>query len=225
MYEWNFGPVFRNADILVQGAYGTVQLVALSLILAVPLGLLLASVRLARIPVLSQIATIYVEFFRAAPSIVLIYWCFFALPVLAGVQFTPILASVLAVGLQAAAFLCEVFRGGIAAVPKGQWEAARALGMELRPVFFSIILPQALRNTLPVFLNRLIDLIKTTALAATIAYSEIVYAAFRISSTTYRPIETFTVLGGIFFVVIFLISLCARLLEKRLMKSGGSAAI
>jgi polar amino acid transport system permease protein len=220
-YEWNFGPVLRNADILLAGAIGTVQLVVLSLLLAVPLGLALAAVRLGRIPVVSQLATIYVEFFRAAPSIVLIYWCFFALPVLVSVQFSPLTAAVLAVGLQAAAFLCEVFRSGIASIPKGQWEASRALGMDLKSIFGSIILPQAIRNMLPVFLNRLIDLIKTTALAAAIAYSEIVYAAFMISSSTYRPIETFTVLGVIFFVVIFTISLGTRVLERRLMKAGG----
>jgi len=195
--------------------------VGLSLLLAVPLGLILAALKLTRTPVLSWIAVAYVEFFRAAPSIVLIYWCFFALPVLANVQFSPLTAAVLAVGLQSAAFMCEVFRGGVASIPKGQWEASQALGMARSSIFTSIIAPQVARNILPVFLNRFIDLIKTTALAATIAYSEIVYSAMRISSTTYRPIETFTVLGGIFFVVIFIISFIARRLERRLMKAGG----
>jgi len=219
-YEWDFAPVLRNADLLLAGALGTLELVALSLLVAAPLGLLLAVVRLRQVPVLRHVAGIFVEFFRSAPSIVLIYWFFFALPILAGLEFSPTSAAVLAVGLQASAFLCEVFRGAIAAVPRGQWEVAQALGMGSRTVFLSIILPQAVRNCLPVLLNRLIDLIKTTALAATIAYSEIVYAAFRISSATYRPIETFTVLGGIFFVAIFALSRLSALLESRLARAG-----
>jgi len=220
-YEWNFAPVLANTDLLISGAYGTLLLVGLSLLLAVSLGLLLAVAKCMKIPVLSWVAAAYVEFFRAAPSIVLIYWCFFALPVLANVQFSALTAAVLAVGLQSAAFMCEVFRGGVLAIPRGQWEASFALGMARSSIFFNIIAPQILKNMLPVFLNRVIDLIKTTALAATIAYAEIVYSAFRISSQTYRPIETFTVLGGVFFVVIFSLSLAARRLERRLMRSEG----
>jgi len=215
-YQWNFEPVFRNFGLLLQGALGTVELVLLSLLIAVPLGLVLALIRLARVPVLSALAGIYVEMFRSSPSIVLIYWFFFALPVLIGLQFSPTVAAVLAVGLQAAAFLCEVFRGGIAAIPKGQWESSRALGMSTGAAFTSIVMPQVFRNILPVALNRLIDLIKTTALAASIAYSEVVYSAMRVSSITYRPLETFTVLGLMFFVVIFCLSQAARVLERRL---------
>jgi polar amino acid transport system permease protein len=218
-YEWNFQPVFRNANLFAQGAYGTIELVAFSLLLAVPLGLLLALLRVGKVPVLSTAAVVYVEFFRSAPSIVLIYWCYFALPVLTHVAFTPMIAAVLAVGLQSAAFMCEVFRAGIGAVAPGQWEASQALGMSSNSVFWTIILPQAGRYMLPALLNRLIDLVKTTALAATIAYSDIVYTAFRVSSSTYRPVETFTVLGGIFFVVLFALSLCARLFERHLTRS------
>lgn len=219
-YEWDFAPVLRHSDLLLTGAVGTAKLVILSLMVATPIGLLLAIIRIRRTPVLRHVAGIFVEFFRSAPSIVLIYWFFFALPILAGLEFTPTSAAVLAVGLQASAFLCEVFRGAIAAVPSGQWEVAQALGMNGRSAFSSIILPQAIRNSLPVLLIRLIDLIKTTALAATIAYSEIVYAAFQISSATYRPIETFTVLGAIFFVTIFALSLIAAQVERRIAGEG-----
>jgi polar amino acid transport system permease protein len=215
-YQWTFGPIFSHFDVLLKGALGTAELVFWSLLLALPLGLVLALIRLAKVPVLSTIAGIYVEIFRSAPSIVLIYWFFFAFPVLIGLQFTPTVASVLAVGLQASAFMCEVFRGGIAAIPKGQWESSRALGMSTRVTFTTIVMPQVVRNILPVALNRLIDLIKTTALAASIAYSEVVYSAMRVSSVTYRPLEAFTILGLMFFVVIFILSQISRLIERRL---------
>ncbi len=218
-YQWDFVPVFRNYDLLIEGAYGTLVLVVLSMIVALPLGLALALLRLSRIPFLSQVAAVYVEIFRAAPAIVLIYWFFFALPMIVGLNFSPTTAAVLAVGLQSAAFFCEVFRSGIGAVAKGQWEAALALGMKRRSLFTSIILPQAMRNMLPIFLTRVIDLIKTTTLASIITYGEIVYKASLISSRTFRPIETFTVLGGIFFVVIFILSMISRGFERRLQKA------
>ncbi|GLU30041.1 amino acid ABC transporter permease [Brucella sp. NBRC 12950] len=218
-YQWDFGPVFRNYDLLIEGAYGTLVLVVLSMIVALPLGLALALLRLSRIPFLSQAAAVYVEIFRAAPAIVLIYWFFFALPMIVGLNFSPTTAAVLAVGLQSAAFFCEVFRSGIGAVAKGQWEAALALGMKRRSLFTSIILPQAMRNMLPIFLTRVIDLIKTTTLASIITYGEIVYKASLISSRTFRPIETFTVLGAIFFVVIFILSMISRGFERRLQKA------
>ncbi|MFD1198109.1 amino acid ABC transporter permease [Brucella gallinifaecis] len=218
-YQWDFGPVFRNYDLLIEGAYGTLVLVVLSMIIALPLGLALALLRLARIPFFSQAAAVYVEIFRAAPAIVLIYWFFFALPMIAGLNFSPITAASLAVGLQSAAFFCEVFRSGIGSVARGQWEAALALGMKRRSLFTSIILPQAMRNMLPIFLTRVIDLIKTTTLASIITYGEIVYKASQISSRTFRPIETFTVLGVIFFVVIFILSMISRGYERRLQKA------
>ncbi|MGU3401203.1 amino acid ABC transporter permease [Brucellaceae bacterium D45D] len=218
-YQWDFDPVFRNYDLLIEGAHGTLVLVVLSMIVALPLGLALALLRLSRIPFLSQVAAAYVEIFRAAPAIVLIYWFFFALPMIVGLNFSPTTAAVLAVGLQSAAFFCEVFRSGIGAVAKGQWEAALALGMKRRSLFTSIILPQAMRNILPIFLTRVIDLIKTTTLASIITYGEIVYKASLISSRTFRPIETFTVLGGIFFVVIFILSMISRGFERRLQKA------
>ncbi|WP_321944254.1 amino acid ABC transporter permease [Paraburkholderia tropica] len=213
-YHWTFLPVFQNAGLLWAGALGTMELVVLSLLLALPIGLLLALIRIARVPVFSTLATVYVECFRSAPSIILIYWCYFALPVLANVTFSPLTAAVLAVGLQSASFFCEVFRAGIAAIPRGQWEASRALGMRSHVVFWTIVLPQAIRHIVPAFLNRLIDLVKTTALAATIAYSDIVYSAMQISSKTYRPIETFSVLGSIFFVALFAMSFAARRYEQ-----------
>lgn len=220
-YQWDFSQVFRNMDLLLSGLWGTGVLMAWSLVVAVPLGLLLAVMRMSRIPVIPHLAGIYVEFFRSAPAIVLIYWFFFSLPILIGLNFPPLTAAVLAVGLQAAAFLCEVFRSGIVAVPQGQWEASAALGMTRQSQFFSIVLPQAIRHMVPVFLIRIIDLLKNTTLASVIAYTEVVYTASQVASRTFRPIETFTILGGVFFVIIFCISRVARWYERRLgMRAG-----
>ena len=215
-YEWQFAPVLRAWALLAQGGIGTLKLTGAALLLGLPLGLGLAVVRIARVPMLARAALLYTEFFRLSAAIVLLYWCYFALPVLLGVTFDAFTAALLAIGLQAAAFYGEVFRSGLQSVPRGQWDAARAIGMRGPKALRWIILPQAIRATVPVFLVRLVDLLKTTSLAAVIAYPDIVYAASRIASDTYRPIETYTVLGGIFFVVIFSLSRAARALERRL---------
>lgn len=214
-YQWDFSQVFRQLPLWLDGLQGTLVLMLWSLVVAVPLGLLLATLRLSSTTVLRNIACIYVAFFRSAPAIVLIYWFFFAAPILLAFKPAPITSAVLAISLQAAAFFCEVFRAGIQGVDRGQWEAAAALNMRGFTRFRVIILPQALRHVLPAFMNRLIDLIKTTTLASVISYSEVVYNAGRIASQTFRPLETFTLLGAMFFVLLTMISLAARWLEQR----------
>jgi len=214
VYEWQFGPVFRYLGLLWEGVLGTLALTGGALLLALPLGLMLALLRLGKLPVLARVAVFYIEFFRLSAAIVLLYWFYFAFPVLFNITLAPFHAALLAVGLQAAAFYAEVFRAGIQSVAAGQWEAARAIGMRRNQTLRWVILPQAIRNTLPILLARLVDLIKTSALAAVIAYPDVVYAAMRIASQTYRPIETFTVLGVGFFVVIFGLSQASRHLER-----------
>lgn len=215
-YQWDFGPVWRNLDGLAIGLFGTLKLTAACLALAVPLGLLLAIFRLSGSRALSGLALVYIDFFRTAASLVLIFWFFFAFPMLVNLDFTAFTAAFLAIGLQGAAYFAEVFRGGITSISRGQWEAARAIGMSDAVAMRHIILPQAVRRMLPVFFTRATLMLKTTTLASAIAYTDIVYVAFRISSDTYRPIETFTVTGLVFFILIFTLSRFAAFLERRL---------
>jgi polar amino acid transport system permease protein len=219
-YEWDFSVVWRYADLLVDGGIGTVWLFLAALALAMPLGLLLALGRLSRIPVLSQLAVFYIDLFRAAPALVLIIWFYFVLPILLRVELSAFAAAMLALGLQSAAYLAEVFRAGIQSIGRGQTDAARSIGMSPFVTLRYIILPQAVRRALPVFFTRLIELFKSTALAAPITYAELVYNATEISSRTFRPVETFTVVALIYFVVIFAMSQVTRQVERRLAMAG-----
>ncbi len=169
-----------------------------------------------RLPVISLAALAYTELFRTAPSIVLIYWFFFALPLLVGIDFTTFTAVALALGLQAGAYMAEVFRGGILAVKPGQWQAAKAIGMGPAMTLRHVVLPQAVRHMIPIFFTRVTELFKTTSLAAAISYAEVVQMASRTASETFRPIETFTVVALFFFLVIFAASRLVRLAERRL---------
>jgi polar amino acid transport system permease protein len=218
-YEWDFSVVGRYTDLLVAGIGGTIWLFAAAIAIAAPLGLILAVARLSRIPVLSQLAVFYIDFFRASPALVLIIWFYFVLPILLRVEFSAFTAAMLALGLQSAAYMAEVFRGGIQSIGRGQTEAARSIGMSYAVSLRYIILPQAVKRALPVFFTRLIELFKSTSLAAAITYEELVYNATEISSRTFRPVETFTVIALIYFVIIFSMSQMTRRLERHLAMS------
>jgi polar amino acid transport system permease protein len=122
--------------------------------------------------------------------------------------------------IQSAAFFAEVFRGGIVSIERGQWEAAKAVGMDRRQTLHRIVLPQAVKRMIPAFMERYIELMKTTTLVATISYADLLFAANEISQKTFRPLETLTVAALIYFVVIFAFSLAMRQVERRLAVSG-----
>jgi polar amino acid transport system permease protein len=215
-YTWDFGAVWRHRALLLEGALGTFRLAGAALALAIPVGLVAALLRLSRLPVISWAAVLYTDLFRTSPSIVLIYWFFFALPLLAGLDLSAFAAVALALGLQTGAYMGEVFRGGIGAVRPGQWQAAKALGMGPGTTLRHVILPQAVRSMIPVFFTRVTELFKTTSLAAAISYAEVVQMAQRTSSETFRPLETFTVVALFFFTAIFAASRLVRVAERRL---------
>jgi polar amino acid transport system permease protein len=220
MYHWDFSPVFANAPLLVQGLLNTLKITGVALACGIVLGLALALLRLSPRRYLSWPSGFVIEVFRTTPPLVQLFWFFFALPMMIGVEMTPFFAAVVTFSIQSAAFFAEVFRGGIVSIERGQWEAARAIGMTHRQALRRIVLPQAMKRMIPAFMERSIELMKTTTLVATIAYADLLFAANEIAQKTFRPLETFTVVALIYFFVIFAVSLAARQLERRLAVSG-----
>jgi polar amino acid transport system permease protein len=223
-YEWDFAVVFRDFDLLLAGLGNTLKVTGLALLFGIPLGLGAALLRLSTITVVRGVVGVFIEFFRSTPPIVQLFWFFFALPLLAGVEIDPFRASVLTFSLQSSAFFAEVFRGGIVSIERGQWEAAKAIGLDRGQSLRRVILPQAVKRMIPAFLERVIELMKTTTLVATVSYADLLYQANNIAQSTYRPLEVFTVAAGMYFAVIFPASLAVRQLERRLARSGESTA-
>lgn len=219
-YEWDFGIVLRESDLLLLGLLNTLKVTALALLFGVPLGLFLSLCRLFGNALLRLPVGLVIEFLRATPPIAQLFWFFFALPILIGVEIDPFKASVLTFSLQSSAFFAEVFRGGILSVEQGQWEAAKALGMSRNAGLRRVILPQAVKRMVPAFLERAIELMKTTTLVSTISYADLLYQANNIAQSTYRALEVFTIAAGMYFVVIFACSLGVRVLEKHLGRTG-----
>jgi polar amino acid transport system permease protein len=222
-YEWDFSQIFNDPDVWIEGLKGTVQLALAGLAIAVPVGLLLALLRISRIPVISYVVVWYINLVRAIPALVLIFWFFFALPVMAGVQMGELQAASFALGFQGAAFFAEVFRAGIQSVAHGQKEAGKASALTNRQIFVEIILPQAIRNSLPVLVTMTIELTKGTALAGSVGFPELAYKASELANRTYRPLEVYTTLALFYLVVISLMSHAGRILERRLSNSQHKA--
>jgi polar amino acid transport system permease protein len=221
-YQWNFAPVFANWHVLADGLLNTLRLTAVALVFGLMLGLLLALSRLSVRRWLSWPAGFVIEVFRTTPPLVQLFWFFFALPMLVGIEMTPYIAAVVTFSIQSSAFFAEVFRAGIQSIERGQWEGALAIGMSRKQALNRIVLPQAVTRMIPAFMERAIELMKTTTLVATIAYADLLYDANEIAQKTYRPLETFTVAALIYFVVIYAFSLLGRRLERRLAVSGDS---
>lgn len=220
MYVWDFTPVVSNAGVLAQGLVNTLKVTGTALAFGVPLGLTLAMLRLSRHRSLSWPAGFIIEFFRTTPPLVQLFWFFFALPILIRVEMTPFAAAAITFSIQSSAFFAEVFRGGIVSIERGQWEASRAIGMTHAQAMRRVILPQAVRRMIPAFMERSIELMKTTTLVATVSYADLLFQANEVAQKTFRPLEVFTVTALIYFVVIFAASLLVHRLELRLAISG-----
>ncbi|MGA0563203.1 amino acid ABC transporter permease [Ancylobacter sp. VNQ12] len=215
-YVWDFRPVWLNFGVLLEGLVNTLKLSGFSIGLGLAIGLVLAMGRLAPSRFVSLPATAIIEFYRNTPPLVHFFWYFYGLPILTGISLTPFAAAAAALSVQSGAFFAEVFRGGIISVDRGQWEAGRAIGMSHAQLMRRIILPQAFRRMIPPLMERSFELVKTTSLAATLTYGELVYKAMVLATQTYRPMEIYSTVAVMFFSVLFVASLGMRAVEHRL---------
>ena len=222
MVEWNFQAVLANSDLLLLGLLNTLKVTGMALLFGVPLGLALALLRLSAVRPLSGTAAFIIEFFRTTPPLVQLFWFFFALPILVDVRMTPFIAAIVTFSIQSSAFFAEIFRGGILSIDRGQWEGARAIGMSYRQSLQRVILPQAVKRMIPAFMERSIELMKTTTLVSTVAYTDLMFQANDLAQKTFRPLEVYTVVAVMYFILIFVFSQLSILVEHRLARSGES---
>ena len=215
-YTWDFKVVADNFHILLRGVGLTIELWAVAFVLGLALGLLVSMGPLSGRRWLRWPAQAYVEVFRNTPVLIQLIWFYYAFPIVLGQQLTPVTAAILALTLNTSAYCAEIFRGGIESIARGQWEAAKALGMTWRTSLRRIILPQVGKRMLPAFTNRGIELAKVTSLASVLAVHEIMYQGRLLSSTYYRPLEILTVVALVYFVLIYPGSYLSSRLERRL---------
>jgi polar amino acid transport system permease protein len=211
-----FGRVVGYLPDLLAGVWVTLGLSAISVSLGLLLGLALALARQSRQPLLDWPAYAYIEFFRTTPPLVQIVWLYYGLPALLGRDLGAFGAAAVALGLNIAAFFAEIFRAGIAAIDRTQWQAARVLGLRLTDTLRFVILPQTLRAVLPPTGTTVIYLIKGTALASAIGTPELLRVSQLVAVETFRPVEALTIAALVYFVLTYPIALAFSVLERRL---------
>ncbi len=194
----------------------TVELGLLSTSLGIVVGLALALARRSPHRLLRWPAYGYIEFFRTTPPLVQIVWLYYGLPLLFGFDLGGFGAAAVALGLNIAAFLAEIFRAGIAGVDQTQWQAAQVLGLRFTDTLRFVILPQAVRNILPPMGTTIIYLIKDTALASAIGTPELLRVGQLVANETFRPAAALTVVAVAYFVLTYPIAWCFQLVERRL---------
>lgn len=200
---------------LLQGAMYTVLFAAVSMVLGLILGFSVAVVRVTKVPVVSQIAAVYVSAFRGTPLLVQIFVLYYGLPSV-GIEFTPVTAVILALTLNVAAYLSESMRGAILGIDKGQWEAGLSVGLTWGQTLWNIITPQALRLAVPSLSNSLISLIKDTSLISVITVTELMLATKEVIAETFQPLPLYLAAAGIYWLLSALFERVQKALENRL---------
>ena len=197
--DWSV--IWDNLGRLAEGAELTVLLAVITMVLAIPGGLLLAFLRLSRFRLVRGAATAFVEFFRATPLILQIYWVYYVLPVISDIQFPPIATALIGLVCNISSFNSETFRAGILSIRQGQWNAGLALGMSRGQVMLKIVLPQAAMRVLPSLASTWVSLFKDTSLVSVIAVADLSYVALQVRSETYRYLEVLTAMAGMYWLM------------------------
>ena len=207
--------VRENFDVLLAGLERTLLVSAIAMVGAFFIGAVLGAARAHRVPVVSQLAAVYVEVIRNTPILVQIFMLFFALPQI-GITLTPFTVAWLSVMVWGGAFNTENFRAGFEAVPHRYREAALALGFGRVKAFLNVTLPIGGRIALPSSINTYIAVLKNTALLYVISYPELTKTAYDINASTLQTLETFFVLGVVYLALVWTLSVLIRLLESHL---------
>lgn len=207
----------NNADVLWDGFIVTLQLCLVGQILALALGLVVALMRLSKSMILRAIAASYVEFFRDTPFLIQLFWIYYVLPSL-GVSLDSFTAAVIAITLYIGSYNAEILRAGIQAVPRGQLLAARGLGMSYPRAMWRILLPQAVAMMIPPLVSSFVNLVKSTAITATISVNELTHAGIYIGFTTLRSLEILTAISIVYFIIILPFDMIATRIEKQLIE-------
>jgi polar amino acid transport system permease protein len=203
-----------NLPLLMRGVGVTLMLTALAGIVATLCGLALAFVQLFGGRLLRIIAEIYLYAVRGVPLLVLLFAMYYALPY-AGIMMDPMTGGALVIGLYFAAFMAEVFRGAMLAVPRGQWEAGRSIGLRTPGILRYIVLPQAIRVASPPYVNTVIMLVKGTSLVSVIGLSDVTFVGMQIVERTLAPFEIFGAVAVVYFLINFALSRCGIWLERK----------
>ena len=206
----NFSVIEPYAPMFISGLSVTLEVTGAALVLAFALGFLIAVLKVLPCKPLRVVLDFYTSIFRGIPLIVLLFVAYFATPQLTGYKISMFAASVLTLGLNGSATVSETVRGGIEGVDRGQYDAARALGLPYHLMMWEIVIPQALRSVAPALVNEVITVLKSSSLM------DMMRAAQSVQALTYRAFEPFIAVAVIYYVIVMVLVAVSKRLERRL---------
>jgi polar amino acid transport system permease protein len=213
-YVWDFAILGKYSHLFWLGIGWTLAYTIGTILIGSAIGLAVGILRLRRLPVIDWLLLTYIELFRCTPLLVQIIWFYYALPVIIGINIPAHAAAISVLSLYGGAFYAEIVRGSIESIQRGQWDAARALGLRPWQVLRLVILPQALKPMLAPYVNQSVTQLKNTSLVSIIAVPDLVYNATLINADTYRPLEVYTIVALIYFAMLFPATYLARRFEN-----------
>jgi His/Glu/Gln/Arg/opine family amino acid ABC transporter permease subunit len=205
-----------NLMFLLSGIPWTILLTICCVLISNALGFLISLLGLAEQRLPRMLYRGYVEIFRSIPPLVSIFWVYYGLPILIDVGLEPFAAGMIALSLYGSAFMAEIFRGGVQSIDRGQFEAAKTLGLGYLDTMRFVIFPQALRRALPAIGNQLVITLKMTSLVSVIGVSEVLRRGNELAVTEYRPLEIYSIVALQYLVLVLIVSAGVRKLEKRM---------
>ena len=211
------GLLEKYFPMYLEGLWGTLWLSAVTVVLGTVLGMFVALLRMGKIKVFKWIADAYIEVLRGTPTLLQLYFFWIGLPkLLPFLNLSDTMCILVAMTVNASAYISEIIRAGIGAVDRGQWEAARSIGLSEVHVMTHVILPQAVKNILPALCNEFISTIKGTSLASIFFVGELMTSFKTVSSATFLALQSLTIAGVIYFTLNFVLSRLLQVLERRL---------
>lgn len=216
---WLYFLVGQYPDGPLGGLVLTIVLSGAALVLAMPLGLMLGIARISRRRAISLPVGAFVQLVRAVPLLLVLFWVYFFLPAVTGVKTSQAMTMLIVLVVFDSVYLAEIVAAGIRALPKGQLESARSLGLGYGQALRHVVLPQTLRHGLPSIVNQLVSTIKATSLGYIIGLSEVSFIATQINTLVFtRSVEVYLILALTYFLLCFGLSRLAFLLERRLQR-------
>lgn len=215
-YQFRWDVVSQNFNFLMGGLEMTLIISGLTLVLAMAGGLVIAMLDMSRFKPLRAVGLTIGEVVRNTPILVQLLWVYYVLPMVFGLNLDAFTSLIVGLSLYSSAFIAEVYRAGIQAVSTGHREAAQVLGLSSFQTFRRIVLPQAIRMTLPPLAANFVQLIKYSSLGAVISVNEITRRGMELSSSTFRPLEIFTFIAVVYFFICWPLAMAVRVWERRL---------
>ncbi|MFS8051073.1 amino acid ABC transporter permease [Rhizobium sp. BR 314] len=214
----DFSILLRFEHALLLGLWMTIKLTLICIVLGCSLGFLVGLARTSGNVAMRAVSSIYVEFFRGTPVLIQLFWIFFCLPLLLGVELSNLASGVIALTLYMGAITSETFRASLRSIGSEQMDACVALGLPRNIQIVNVVLPQAVLRAIPTLLSNCVSLFKESALVSAVGMADLMFVGQNISNNTARPVEVLTVVALIYFVIAFPLTRAVSFIEVRILK-------